>query len=209
MVNLRKPAKVNLVKGQNVCLTKTASKEGESVKYAFIGANWGSLSNGDSVDLDSSLIMFDENKKIVDIVYFSKLRSDDGSVKHSGDDREGDRFGNDGKDNEIISIDFSKIDSRVKYMVSVLNNYTHQRFGLIPNIELRIYTNDSGKKNDIDNVICSYKIDNNIEYDKFQAIVLGHYYKHNGIWKFSADGMGTTERSIKDISKGSALQVLE
>lgn len=208
-VNLRKPAKINLTKGTKVCLTKTADKTGESIRYAFTGANWSCLTNGQSVDLDSTLLMYDENKNLLDKVYFGHLSSKDGSTRHSGDDREGDQNGNDGLDNEVIATDFTKLNPKIAYMVSVLNNYTHQNFGRIPNIELRIYTNDSGKKNDIENVLAEYKLDNNGEYEKSQAIVLGHFYKHNGIWKFSADGVGTTERSIDEIATGSALSVLD
>ena len=192
-----------------MCLTKTAEKTGEAIRYAFTGANWSCLKNGQNVDLDSTILMYDENKKLVDKVYFGSLCSRDGSTMHSGDDREGDKFGNDGLDNEVIRTDFTKLNPKVAYMVSVLNNYTHQSFGAIPNIELRIYTNDSGNKNDVENVLAEYKLDNNGAYEKSQAIVLGHFYKHNGIWKFSADGLGTTERSIDEIAHGSALEVLD
>ena len=56
--------------------------------------------------------------------------------------------------------------------------------------------------------LCSYKLDNNSEYSSSEAIILGHFYRHNGLWKFSADGVGTKERSIEEISKNSALKVL-
>lgn len=207
-VNLRKPAKINLTKGAKVCLTKTAEKGGDMIRYAFTGANWSCMENGLSVDLDSTILMYDGDKKLVDMVYFGHLVSTDGSTRHSGDDREGDRDGNDGLDNEVIKIDFTKLNPRVEYMVSVLNNFTHQSFGKIPNIELRIYTNESGKNNDVENVLAEYKLDNNSEYEKSEAIILGHFYKHGGVWKFSADGIGTTERDIYDIAKGSGLEVI-
>lgn len=208
MVNLRKQPKVQLVKGQNICLTKTAQKDGEQLEYAFVGANWECLENGLSVDLDSSILVFDENKNLIDKVYYGNLSSGDGAIRHSGDDREGDKFGNDGLDNEVITINFKRLTARAAYLVSILNNYTQQRFGSIPNIELRIYTNESGKKNDVGDVIASYKLDNNKEYDKCKAIVLGHFYKHNGVWKFSVDGEGTTDSSISEMAKGIAKEVL-
>lgn len=208
-INLRKPAKVNLTKGQRVVLTKTTEKDGEPIEFGFAGANWSCLENGQSVDLDLSFLMYDENKKLLGAVYYRDLVSRDGAIRHSGDDRVGDEDGDDGMDNEIISVKFSKLDPRTAYMVSILNNYTHQSFGDIPNIELRIYTNDSGKAGDVENVLASYKLDNNQEFEKFQAIVLGHFYKHKDQWKFSADGIGSAERSIDEIAKGSALSVLD
>lgn len=206
VVSLRKEAKVNLRKNQRVTLTKTMEESGENIRYAFVGANWSKLKNGINVDLDSSIIEYDEDLNIIDIIYFGNLRSSDGSIKHSGDDREGDNSRDD-KDNEVISIDFNKINPRATYLVSVLNNYTHQKFGNIPNIELRIYTNENGNKNNIDNVLVSYKIDNNEEYSKDETIVLGHFHKVGDRWNFTADGIGTKEKSVQEISMNSAKNV--
>lgn len=211
-VKLRKEAKVKLTKGQNVNLTKDGSKSTESLGHVFVGANWSAIQSGRdviNVDLDSSILLYDKNKNLIDKVYFGKLVSNDRSIHHSGDDREGDVGGDDGLDNEIISVDLNSIDPKVEYMVSILNNYTHQKFSDIPNIELRIYSNSSGRKNDVQDVLCSYKLDNNSEYAKSESIILGHFYKHNGMWKFSADGLGTSERSIDEISKNSAIRVLD
>ena len=36
-LKLRKEAKVNLVKGQRINLTKTCEKDSEEVRYAFVG----------------------------------------------------------------------------------------------------------------------------------------------------------------------------
>lgn len=207
-VNLRKAAKVNLVKGQKVNLTKNAEKDGQSIKYMFIGSNWSRMKNGEKVDLDSSVLLYNKNKELIDVVYYGNLRSADGSIKHSGDDRSGDSYRDD-KDNEVISTDFDKLPNEVEYIVSIMNNFTHQNFGDIPSIELRIYTNETGNKNDVDNVIVSYKLDNNQEYSGCEAIILGHFYKKDEKWKFSADGIGTGECSIRDIANGSARRVIE
>lgn len=206
-INLRKEAKVSLVKGQRINLTKSTEKDGEAVRFAFVGANWSALDNGDNVDLDSSVILYDENKNLLDVIYFGNLQSGDRAIRHSGDDREGDQGGDDGLDNEVITIDLAKINPKAHYVVSVLNNYTHQRFGDIPNIELRVYTNESGNYKDIDNVLASYKLDNNIEYSKFESIILGHFYKYKNQWKFAADGLGSYEKRIDEIATGSALNV--
>ena len=44
---------------------------------------------GDSIDLDASAIMFDQNNKALDSIWFGQLQSRDGSIKHSGDNRTG------------------------------------------------------------------------------------------------------------------------
>jgi tellurium resistance protein TerZ len=40
------------------------------------------------------------------VVYFGNLKAKNGSVKHSGDDLTGDMGGDDGLDNEVITVDF-------------------------------------------------------------------------------------------------------
>ena len=139
-----------------------------------------------------------------------KLISDDRALKHSADDLDGDDNGQmDDQDNEIIKIDFDKITSKAEYLVCVLNSYRHQNFGIIPGIECRIYTNNSGRENDVDEVLASYKIDNNEDYEGNEAIILAHFYRHNDLWKFAVDSIGSSEKSISEISKGTALKVID
>ena len=70
-----------------------------------------------------------------------------------------------------------------------------------------------GKVNFIDlyplNFIEFLQATNNTEYAKSQAIILGHFYKYNNLWKFAADGIGTSERSIDEIASNSAVSVID
>ena len=53
------------------------------------------MTNGLSIDLDASCVYLDEKLQPIDTVYFGKLRSDDGALVHSGDQRVGDAAGDD------------------------------------------------------------------------------------------------------------------
>ena len=95
---------ISLVKGQKISLEKG---DGSSLTKIFLGAGWdvakkgglfGMFSGGDSIDLDASAIMFDENNKALDSIWFGQLQSRDGSIKHSGDNRTGDGDGDDRED---------------------------------------------------------------------------------------------------------------
>lgn len=208
MIKLRKEAKINLKKGSKINLTKSTEKDGEKVRYVFAGANWSKIKKlwgEENVDLDLSAIIYDKDKRIIDINYFGNLRSK--GIIHSSDDLCGDSE-DDGLDNEIISIDLDELDSKAEYISIILNCYNHIDFGKIPVIELRIYTNEDGNSNNVDNVLASFKLDNNKEFSEMEAIVMGHFYKHNDNWKFSADGMGSKEKSIKEIALGTALSSL-
>jgi len=61
-------------------------------KSFVLGLGWNS-----KVDIDSSIIMFDQNNNEFDTVFYGNSKSKDGSVNHRGDSREG---GNGDKDEE-------------------------------------------------------------------------------------------------------------
>ena len=71
---------INLEKGQKINLEKA---DGSSLQQIFLGVGWDVAkskglfgfggSSGD-IDLDASVILFDENKQVVDVVYFGPPR---------------------------------------------------------------------------------------------------------------------------------------
>lgn len=232
-VNLTKVPKVNLTKGQTVNLTKDGTASTTGLQQVFFGAKWGSIIHGrkpvkaggflsrlfsgvrnaiteavssiEDVDLDASLLLFDKNYNLVDTVYFGHKRSSDGAIIHSGDDLTGTAGAERDNDNETISINLPAINSRVEYIVAILNSYCHHKFDEIPYMKLRIYTGRAGKP---DEVLCAYNVENNDSFKGKEAIILGHLYRSPEGWKFRADGRTTNERSISDIAHGSAERLL-
>ena len=96
---------ISLQKGQKISLTKEA---GASLRTIVMGLGWDAVKKkgmfgfgGESaeIDLDASCLLFDDNKRLFDAVWFRQLTSGDGSVKHTGDNRTGD---GDGDDEQII-----------------------------------------------------------------------------------------------------------
>ena len=98
---------INLQKGQRINLEKS---NGSKLQNICVGINWGAIekkgwfggTSKEAVDLDASCALYDDNKNLLEIIYFGKLRSNDGSIAHSGDDLTGDMGGDDGLDNEIV-----------------------------------------------------------------------------------------------------------
>jgi len=95
---------VNLQKGQKISLDKEA---GGTLTKITMGLGWdavktkGFLGFGgktEAVDLDASVVMFDEGNRLVDTVWFRQLKSKDGSIVHTGDNRTG---AGDGDDEQI------------------------------------------------------------------------------------------------------------
>ena len=68
-----------------------------------------------------------------------KLQSSDGALRHTGDDLKGDVGGDDGLDNEIITVDLSRISPNVSQIFFFLNNVGKEDFAQIPYSKIRMY----------------------------------------------------------------------
>lgn len=194
---------INLQKGQRINLKKD---NGTTLQNVCVGVNWGAIDKkgwlgGTSkvaVDLDASCILYDDAKNAIDIVYFGQLLSRDGSIKHSGDDLTGDMSGDDGLDNEIISLDFPRLNPNVTSVAFVLNSYKGQDFGTIPFASIRIY---EGTPSRVTEIFATYNIAKGENFAGHVAMVMGVFYKRNNEWKFNAVGEPTKDRKLEDTVK--------
>lgn len=192
---------INLQKGQRINLEKD---NGSKLLNVCVGINWGAIEkkglfgfgkSKEAVDLDGSCALFTEDKRHVDTVYYGSLRSKDSAIKHSGDDLTGDLNGDDGFDNEVITVDFSQINPAVSYVAFVLNSFRGHDFGTIPFASIRIY---EGTPKRVTEVFAKYEIAQNPAFSGHTALVLGVFYKKNGEWKFNAIGEPTKDKKLEE-----------
>jgi tellurium resistance protein TerZ len=192
---------INLQKGQRISLEKT---NGSKLQNVCVGINWGAIekkgffgfgTTKEAVDLDASCALFDENKKLLDVVYFGSLKSKDQAVKHSGDDLTGDMDGDDGLDNEVITVDFQRLNPAVKHVAFVLNSFRGQDFGSIPFASIRIY---EGTPKLVNEVFATYDIAHGADFKGHVSMVLGVFYVKNDEWKFNAIGEPTKDRKLEE-----------
>lgn len=195
---------INLTKGQRINLEKS---NGTKLQKICVGINWGAIekkglfgfgTSKEAVDLDASCALFDDNKNVVDVIYFGSLNSKDGSVSHSGDDLTGDMDGDDGLDNEIITLDFTKISNSISYVAFVLNSFQGHDFGTIPFASIRIYEGTSIKVNE---VFATFDIANGSNFTGHVSMVMGVFYKRNNEWKFNAIGEPTKDKKLEETIK--------
>ena len=173
------------------------------------------------IDLDASIVMFDEKKKQHDIVYYGHQLSNDYAVESLlGDDTTGENYSKKG-DNELIRIELGKVSPKVKYMVVILNIYQYMGrskeslvFDNIPSATMNIYSSDmkvdtSTKINQL-KMFAEYKIDNNPEFIGKSALVLGTFIRTRvgNSWKFTASGIMTGEKNIQSMIEGSVKKAL-
>ncbi len=179
-VNLEKGAKINLKKG-----------DGTELKRIFMGLGWdpaeGTGYSGSSIDLDASCAMYTENKELVDVVSFTKLISDDGSVRHSGDNLTGQGDG----DDEKINVDLSTVPDRVKSIVFTINSFRGQTFNDVKNCFARVVDTATNQE------ICIYKL---AEKGAHTGMIMCKIYRHNGEWKINAMGLPCNGQTIRNIS---------
>jgi len=149
-----------------------------------------------AVDLDASVALYDSNKQLIDLVYFGQLAAKKGGIKHSGDDTTGDMDGDDGLDNEVISIDLSAVDSNAEQIVFILNSYRGQDFKDIPFASIRIY---EGTPSRVDTIFAVYDVANDAKFAGAKSMIMGKLYRHNGNWKFSAIGDTSTDKELQKI----------
>ena len=194
---------ISLQKGQRISLEKSS---GGALQQLCVGVNWGAIEKKGmlggkkivAVDLDLSVALFNTEKALVDLVYFGQLEAKKGGIKHSGDDTEGDVDGDDGLDNEVVSIDLSAVDANADQMVFILNSYRNQDFKDIPFASVRIY---EGTPTRVDNISATYDVANDEKFSGSVAMIMGKMYRHNGAWKFSAIGDANKDQKLEQIVK--------
>lgn len=188
---------INLQKGQKISLSKEG---GGSLSKVVMGLGWDAKKSGskgllggmfggggsDSIDLDASCVMFDDNNKAVDTVYFGHLKSKDGSVVHTGDNRTGD---GDGDDEQII-VDLDKVPANVKSLVFTVNSFTGQTFDSVENAYCRLV--DSSSKTEVARYTLSAQ-------GSHTAQIMAKVYRHGGEWKMHAIGENGTGRTIENL----------
>jgi tellurium resistance protein TerZ len=189
---------INLEKGQRINLEKS---NGSKLQNICVGINWGAIekkglfgTKKEAVDLDASCAIYDDNKNKIDSINFRKLNSNDGSIKHSGDDLTGDLNGDDGLDNEVITVDLSRVSANASYIAFFVNSFQGQDFKDIPFASIRIY---EGTPTRVSEEFARYDIANDKNFAGNVTMVLGVFYKRNGEWKFNAVGVPTKDKVIE------------
>lgn len=183
---------LTLSKQQSISLEKTAGSALSSislglgwdpVKAGFLGKLMG---NGGEIDLDASCILLDSDLQPVDLVWFRQLKSQDGSIKHSGDNRTGDGNG----DDETIHVDLQRLPAAVKHLVFTVNSFTGQTFEKVENAYCRIV--NAGNKSELARFNLS-------ERGGHTGIVMASLSRENGDWQFKAIGKTTNGRTADDL----------
>ncbi|MCC2974266.1 TerD family protein [Massilia sp. IC2-476] len=172
--------------GHRINLEKTAP----GLRRVRIGLGWKiNAATGPAFDLDSSVFLCrkdtGDNPVMISnahFVYYNHTTSPDGAVVHSGDNRTGDRDG----DDEVITVDLARVEPEVVEMPIVVTIHEaearQQTFGRVTDAYVKVYNDETGE------VLAEYDLDE--DYSDKTALQFGSLYRKDGEWRFQAVGAG-------------------
>ncbi|AZB41352.1 TerD family protein [Bacillus sp. FJAT-42376] len=174
---------LSLSKGQRIDLTKT----NPGLTKVAVGLGWDTnrYNGGHDFDLDASAFLADASGKVQndsEFIFYNQLKSPNGAVEHTGDNRTGEGEG----DDEQILVDFSLMPAHIdKIGIAVTihdADARRQNFGQVSNAFVRIVDAQSDKE------ILRYDLGEDFSIET--AVVVCELYKHGSDWKFNAIGSG-------------------
>lgn len=190
---------IRLSQGQEV---KIRYADDRPLTQIIVGVGWDPAVQGNTIDVDSSVVVMSSRTLADELVYFKDLKHPSGCVIHHGDNLTGEDLGYSGQtkvDDENISVYLNKVPQDRDRIVFVLNIYDcedkHQTFGRIKNLYIRLYDPDSKK------VLIEYPVTGN--YNAYTALIIGMAYRKDGGWVFKAIGKGSKATSVGKLEQES------
>ncbi|MDR2339849.1 MAG: TerD family protein [Deltaproteobacteria bacterium] len=173
---------VSLVKGGQVSLVK----EAPGLSVILVGMGWDVRETpGSDFDLDASAFLLTDAKKVRDpgdFIFYNNLKSKDGSVLHTGDNRTGEGEG----DDESIQIHLQKIAPEITSIAITVTIHDYearnQNFGQVNNAFIRIVNVDNGKE------IARFDLTEDMSTET--GMIFGEVFRKGSDWQFKAVGQG-------------------
>jgi tellurium resistance protein TerZ len=179
---------VSMVKGQRISLEKA----GGDLRMVRMGLGWDAVkkkgffgSREREIDLDASCVLFADGR-ISDVVFFGKLVSDDGSVRHTGDNLTG---AGDGDDESVI-VDLARLPVHVSSLVFTVSSFSGQTFNEVENAFCRVVNEMDGGE------LARYTLTGGGAHT---AMVMARLYRHGEGWKMNAIGEPCHGRTFEDM----------
>lgn len=194
---------ISLEKGQQISL----SKNGTGLTKIFMGLGWDAIAvpaparkgflgtifaaarpviGAGNIDLDASVIILDANKSVIDTVSFAQLKSNDGAIRHAGDNLTGDGDG----DDEVIHLDLTKLNPLAAFLVFTVNSYSGQTFDTIENAVARLVDDTTGIET------CRYTLS---ERGAHTGVIMASLAKTSEGWVMTAQGVPASGKYASDM----------
>jgi tellurium resistance protein TerZ len=180
---------VNMTKGQRISLDKPG---GGQLTMVRMGLGWDAVkkrglfgSREQEIDLDASVVLLAGNQ-VADAIYFGKLTSDDGAVRHTGDNLTG---AGDGDDESII-VDLSRVPVHVTSLIFTVSSFQGQDFNQVANAFCRLVDETNRTE------LARYELSGGGTHT---GMVMAKLYRHASGWKLNAIGEPASGRTLRDL----------
>lgn len=173
---------ISLQKGGRLSL----SKEAPGLDEVIVGLGWDTRSSdGADFDLDASVFLLNAAGKCAserDFIFYNQMRSEDGSVEHTGDNRTGEGEG----DDEQVIVRLNSVRQGVEKIAITVTIHDAaariQNFGMVSNAFVRIVDARNNKE------VVRYDLTEDFSVET--ALIFGELYRKDGEWRFAAVGQG-------------------
>ena len=174
---------ISLKKGNSFNL----SKKEPGLEKIMIGLGW-EVKSGNTLDLDASVFMLGSNGKLIAeeyFVFYNNLKSPDGSLQHTGDNRTG--KGDD--DDEMVLANMPLINASVTDILITVSIHEadarRHNFGLLDEAYIRIMDVNTKRE------ILRYDLD--AQFSGNTDVEFGRLQRMGNEWSFIASGIGSNQ----------------
>jgi tellurium resistance protein TerD len=173
---------LSLKKGGNLSLSKAEP----GLTKILIGLGWTPRATaGTEFDLDATCFVLAATGKVrsdADMIFYNQKESEDGTIRHMGDNRTGVGDG----DDEVIAVDLARVAADVQRLVACVTIHEaderRQNFGMVGEAYVRVVNAETKRE------IARYDLSEDASVET--AMIFGEVYRHDGEWKFKAVGQG-------------------
>eukprot|EP00917_Polyrhabdina_sp_WS-2016_P030021 GHVP01064000.1.p1 GENE.GHVP01064000.1~~GHVP01064000.1.p1 ORF type:complete len:212 (+),score=29.82 GHVP01064000.1:56-637(+) len=169
-------------------LSQFDMKKGELFQFSSdqrlikIGLGWD-YECGKQLDMDVSCVIFDKDSKFIDVVWFKNLNALNDSIKHSGDNLNGQGDG----DDEVITVLLDRLPQEVHTLIFVINMYSAgTSFQDVKTAYCRVF--------DVQNDICRYNMS---DFLNSEALIVAKVHFYQTRWEVQALGIPASGRTYR------------
>lgn len=191
-VRARVGEKIQLSQGQTV---EIKCADDTPLSGIYVGVGWDPTEEGESMDVDSSVVLSSSQDSQKDLIYFGNLKHKSGCILHHGDNLTGEKTKR-SDDDENISVYLDKVPVDKDKLIFVLNIYEcenrHQTLGSIKNLYIRLYDLKTKK------VLIEYQVLGDLNWDT--AMVIAMAYRQGNKWMFKAIGRSLHVSDVRSLA---------
>ncbi|MEU6582970.1 TerD family protein [Nocardia sp. NPDC046763] len=161
--------------------TVALRRQGADLSFVKMGLGWDPVqvqhkwgSRPAEIDLDASALVY-AGQDLVDAAYYGQLVTKDGAIRHSGDNLTGEGKG----DDEVITVDLTRVGSHVTAIVFVITSYAGHTFERVRNAFWRLIDGTNSAELTRSNLSSG---------GPHTGMVVAKVHREDGIWKVQALG---------------------